>query len=91
MGFRERLRDQIDFLGLLDKEVAGNATLFRNALVLQYPKLEPIIPSLRTIQTYMSKLRTTSMGAGQKDMFERTEFKDELDKALSVIDKALQR
>lgn len=85
------LNKALDIRNLLDKEVADNSTLFRNALVLQYPKLEPIIPSLRTIQTYMSKLRTTSMGAGQKDMFERTEFKDELDKALAVIDKALQR
>ena len=85
------LNKALDIRNLLDKEVAGNSTLFRNALVLQYPKLEPIIPSLRTIQTYMSKLKSTTMGAGQKDMFERAEFKNELDKALSVIDKALQR
>ncbi len=73
----------------LDKEDAGNATLYRNALLLQYPKLEPIIPSLRTFQTYMSKLRTTTMGAGQKDMFDRAEFRDELEKAFAVIDKVI--
>ena len=84
------LNKALDIRELLDKDVAGNATLYRNALVLQYPKLDPIIPSLRTIQTYMSKLKTTTMGAGQKGMFERAEFKDELDKALAVIDQALQ-
>ena len=74
---------------LLDKEDAGNSTLYHNALLLQYPKLKPIIPSLRTIQTYMAKLKSNTMGVGKKDMFEMEEFKVELDKALEVIDKAL--
>ena len=37
----------------------------------------------------MSKLRTTTMGAGQKDMFDRAEFRDELEKAFAVIDKVI--
>ena len=32
MGFRERLRDQIDFLGLLDKEVADKAGISKRAI-----------------------------------------------------------
>ena len=83
------LNKALEIRGVLDKEDAKNATLYYNALIKQYPKLESIIPSLRTIQTYMSKLRNTTMGVGKKDMFERDEFKVELDKALEVIDKAL--
>ncbi len=83
------LNKALEIRGVLDKEDAKNATLYYNALIKQYPKLESIIPSLRTIQTYMSKLRNTTMGVGKKDMFERDEFKVELDKALEVIDMAL--
>ena len=83
------LNKALEIRGVLDKEDVKNATLYYNALIKQYPKLESIIPSLRTIQTYMSKLRNTTMGVGKKDMFERDEFKVELDKALEVIDKAL--
>lgn len=83
------LNKALEIRGVLDKEDAKNATLYYNALIKQYPKLESIIPSLRTIQTYMSKLRNTTMGVEKKDMFERDEFKVELDKALEVIDKAL--
>ncbi|MDY5299440.1 MAG: DUF6043 family protein [Prevotella sp.] len=83
------LNKALEIRGVLDKEDAKNATLYYNALIKQYPKLESIIPSLRTIQTYMSKLRNTTMGVGKKDMFERDEFRVELDKALEVIDMAL--
>ena len=83
------LNKALEIRGVLDKEDAKNATLYYNALIKQYPKLESIIPSLRTIQTYMSKLRNTTMGVEKKDMFERDEFKVELDKALEVIDMAL--
>lgn len=83
------LNKALEIRGVLDKEDAKNATLYYNALIKQYPKLESIIPSLRTIQTYMSKLRNTTMGVGKKDMFERDEFKVELDKALEIIDMAI--
>ena len=83
------LNKALEIRGVLDKEDVKNATLYYNALIKQYPKLESIIPSLRTIQTYMSKLRNTTMGVGKKDMFERDEFRVELDKALEVIDMAL--
>lgn len=83
------LNKALEIRGLLSKEDANNATLYYNALLLQYPKLKPIIPSLRTIQTYTSKLRSSTMGVAKKDMFEMEEFNVKLDKALEVIDKAL--